>query len=478
MKNQNLPNLNRRNLIKSAAAAGAGLTLVPNLKAQGSDPHFFLNVVIAGGLDASLMWDARPLDMTDKGKIHNYLYKNDKSGAEVLQDASPIKVTGSNGTSALCSAIMEPLIKYQENFSIINGVCMLLNGMNGHGNNMYYLYTNSGSSGQESWMPRIGQQSKLPLDSVHIGGWDGDGNGAPSNFSGSVQLRNGQGSGLGNFLKDGPVVGLNDPLMQHISKRLQFNSQGNGLFSAGAKKMLSGLNRVPDLAETLKNISSLQTSSEVFQNQVNTALAYIKGGVASALTVQYDLDPIADTHSASGAQNQLDLYRGIVKNLDFLFKSLMETPYDEAAGLSILDVTSVIVTTEFSRTMIDKGSEPGNTGTQHNPLTNSAIMFGKGIQGGQVIGASDMSVLDGSNNFIDKSKAHDIKDPDGVMIMGKPFDFNTFKPRTDLPTELKDSDYLTFASVANTIMTLMGVNTEDQFRVQGVQAPVITQLLK
>lgn len=471
--------LNRRSLMKGAAATlGAGMLPAGLSKAaEANEPHFFLNVVISGGLDASMMFDARPLKMTDQGKIQNYYYKNDSSGAEVLKDPAPIALTGSNGTSTLVQPVMEPLMKYQSDFSIVNGVCMLLNGFEGHGNNMYYLFTNGGSGGQESFVPKIGQQSRAPLESVHIGGFEGDGNGTPANFSGSIQLRPGQGGNLANTLKSGAQMDLDSSLMKHIRGRLSYNAQGNGLFSLGAKKMLTGIERVPALSESLKNVQTSGGTNE-FRQQLDVALAYIKGGVSSAYTIMYDRDPTLDTHSASAAQTQLTLFREVVENIDFMFETLKNTPYDEDKGLSFLDVTTVMVTTEFSRTMIQSGREPGNTGTDHNPLTNTAIIAGKGIKGGQVIGASDLSDTDADGNFVDKSAAHDIKDSQAKKIMGKPFDFATEKPRTDLPTEFKETDYLTFASVANTLMSLSGVPEQDHFRVKGNQAPILKTLLK
>ena len=58
------------------------------------------------------------------------------------------------------------------------------------------------------------------------------------------------------------------------------------------------------------------------------------------------------------------------------------------------------------------------------------------------------------------SRAHLILDATRVKIMGQPFDFDTMEPSGALPEAFDPDDYLTFASVANTLMTLFGVPDE------------------
>ena len=68
----------RRSFLKTSAVVAGG-TMLPSFsiaRAEGQTPHFFLLVTVSGGVDASYLWDARSLKMTDKNKITNYLYKN------------------------------------------------------------------------------------------------------------------------------------------------------------------------------------------------------------------------------------------------------------------------------------------------------------------------------------------------------------------------------------------------------------------
>jgi hypothetical protein len=463
----------------SAAVAGGSLVGLPGrAQAQTGNPHFLLMMCISGGIDTSYLFDARPLAMTDKGKIQNYLYKNADSSVALPSDPSPIVMTGSNGGKTLRTSLTDPLIKYQSDFTVINGVGMDPNGFVGHGNNMYYLFTNSPNPGRDSWLPYIGATSNSPLEYVHIGGFEGDGNQAPTNFSGSIQLLPGQGGNLANALKNGPQIDLQSPLMKQIFARINANAAGAGIFSKGAAKMGAGLTKAPELAETLKKVSSGQGGTE-FASALDLAIAYFRGGVTSSATIMYDRDPVLDTHGGSSAQKQPDLFKVVVSDLELLFKTLKETPFDVNAGLSFFDVTTVVITSEFSRTMRQNGNNIDSTGTDHNPLTNTVIVAGKGIKGGQVIGASDNeNVDDASGELLNVSDAHKQKDPQLINIMGRPFDFATSTPRTDLPAAYDMKDYLLFPSIANTLMEMFKVPSQKHFRIGSEAAPIVKNLLK
>ncbi len=77
------------------------------------------------------------------------------------------------------------------------------------------------------------------------------------------------------------------------------------------------------------------------------------------------------------------------------------------------------------------------------------------------------------------SKAHLAKDDGTKRIFGKPFDFTTGTPRTDLPEEFKIQDYLTVGSVVNTLYSAFGVDSKNyrEFERNAGRPPVISQLL-
>jgi hypothetical protein len=115
-----------------------------------------------------------------------------------------------------------------------------------------------------------------------------------------------------------------------------------------------------------------------------------------------------------------------------------------------------------------------DTGTDHNPLSNSVLIGGAGIKSGLVLGASDFQTATET-----LSGAHQALDPEGLKIMGRPFDFATSKPRTDLPATFDPADYLQVASVINTVYSLFGVASDKWRLVErgGAVAPVLSALL-
>ena len=140
----------------------------------------------------------------------------------------------------------------------------------------------------------------------------------------------------------------------------------------------------------------------------------------------------------------------------------------------MLDVTTVFVTSEFGRTMRQYDFQ--KSGTDHNSLTNTMLIGGKGIKGGQVIGASDFSSVAEHKNA---SKAHLRLDPMKQKIMASPFNFETCSPTSDKPEAFKSDHYLTSNSVVNTIFSLFGVSKEEWRALtrNGDPAPVISSLL-
>ena len=73
----------------------------------------------------------------------------------------------------------------------------------------------------------------------------------------------------------------------------------------------------------------------------------------------------------------------------------------------MFDVTTVMVASEFGRTLRAPDAPIDNTGTNHNQFSNSILLGGKGIRGGMVIGASDLRRRDRRRS----RKAHLALDP-------------------------------------------------------------------
>lgn len=241
--------------------------------------------------------------------------------------------------------------------------------------------------------------------------------------------------------------------------------------SEGSRHLLGGYESMVDLHQKMSQLQISATGSDPESDFVSLLGGLFKKQIArSALFV---LPTTFDTHSAQQAQGQPALFTKSVGSISKILQNLKNTPYDSQR--SIFDMTTVMITSEFGRTMRIQGSPIDATGTNHNPLNNFVMLAGYGIKGGQVIGASDIE-----NESALVSDAHKSLDPQLEKAMGKPFDFATQTSRTDLPTSFDIKDYLTINSVVNSIYTIFDV-PQSQFRTldrQGTIAPVVRGMLR
>jgi hypothetical protein len=424
-------------LLRPSAWAGA----LPS--PLGADPHFALIIMLKGGVDTSYLFDARPLSMTAAGKMQNYI------GEE------PSLWTGSNGISCLSTKLIKPLEAYRQDFSIINGIHMAT-GFDGHEQNLSFLFNGDPFTG-ESFVPHLNTGHSFPLDTLQLGTLHT----ASTNQSGTIPLNEASTQKLITKAKASPPIQPSDPLFSHMLGRMQANGVGAGKFSIGSKTMSQGLTQVPDLALRLAGVdlgAGQATDEEQF---CSITCGFFKQGIArSGVLVIGDL---FDTHDPKLAKGQPALYASAVNQIARIFKFLKNTPFD--SDRSFLDVTTVGVTSEFGRTMRQGVLPPDKTGTDHNTLTNSVLLGGKGIRGGLVVGTTDFE-----NESAALSPAHKLLDPSMEKLMGRPFDFATMTPRTDLPNTYDPMDYLNVASVVNTIYSLFGVESS-KYRVIGRNGP-------
>ncbi|HYX35653.1 MAG TPA: DUF1501 domain-containing protein [Oligoflexus sp.] len=442
------------------------------------EPHFFLNFIISGGADVTYLFDARPLEFTDAGRLQNYLYKNAAIGSQVLKDPTPLRWEGSNGVATLVTPLANPLEKYRQHFSILNGVVMLANGLVGHGQNLYFLFNGQSGNGA-SFVPILGSTRGTPLDSVHVGGFEGDGNDPPNNFSGSVALNADTGLILAEDLRKGIKLDLNTKTSAFIQQRMTQNSSGAGLFSQGTRKLLQGFQRAPQLSDALKSVTDSADTTGL-STALQVAYQYFMRGVTSCMTIMIDYDPDIDTHDKENAQEQPAKYKSLLDELAMVFQWLTTTPFDAANGKSFLDVTTVMISSEFSRTMRQERTEIDATGTDHNPLTNTVLLAGKGIRGGLIVGSSDLQSLGENRSFQNVSKAHRALDPALLCMMGLPMDLDSLQTRPGIEEDFVLEHHLCFPSVVNTLFHLAGVKEESHFRFgpgSSKRAPVLRKLL-
>jgi hypothetical protein len=223
--------------------------------------------------------------------------------------------------------------------------------------------------------------------------------------------------------------------------------------------MDAGMAEAPALATTLRTLDiqaptegndlgdSLKIVSQFFRADV-TRSAIITIRPVAAAGQQF---ATLDTHGPEDAKRSESTIGSVVEQLATVFAALQSTPYDDHR--SMLDMTTVAVGSEFSRTMRQRDLPIDATGTDHNPLRNSLLIGGKGIRGGLVVGESDSRTPDEV-----LSQAHKTFDPEHLKVMGRPFDIQTMRPVEALPETYEPSHYISAATVVNTLYTAFGVD--------------------
>jgi hypothetical protein len=429
----------RRDFLKFSLAGFGSLALYQwprtAFASKPSEPHFFLHLYLPGGADPSYLFDARPLEMTKSGKMQNYLAKE------------PSLWQGQNGVSTWATELVRPLETFRQDFSIVNGILMTTT-FDGHDQNLNYLMTGNAFGG-ESFIPhlnRIENKAGCPMDGLLTGSFPV----ASTNDGGMVPLTLGSFNNLQRQMKSSFPISDSDPVSEFSRSRMSALAQGSGNFSRGSFSMLKAHEKSADLYSRLLNVSPIPpTPDDDEADFINLTMQLFKAGIAKSAVLS--LSEQFDVHFAGDAQRQEKLFAGTVTKIAKILKLLKDTSFDEAR--SFLDVTTVLVASEFGRTMKSTPETPvDKTGTDHNPLSNMMILAGKGIKGNHVIGASDFQTSSES-----LSKAHLSLDSKTLKIMGRPFDFQSMKARDDKPENFVLSDYLTVQSVVNTIYTNFGI---------------------
>lgn len=419
--------------------------------ADAAPPHFFIFAHLLHGADTSYLLDARRLALTAAGKMQNYTAKE------------PAPWVGANGTSTLCNAVAETLREFKDLISVVNGTMMAI-GNDGHEQNFSFLLTGSPFGGA-SMVPQFNLANPLPLDAINT---FLDTPAATSNNAATLTMFPKSVAELGPTFASAPSIDLNDPTYQFLAQAMATQGYGTGLFSAGAMGMLKGFNGAASLTERLKLLKfqipqaapdgSVVTPPVVPLN-LQIIEQFFKRGLARS--VIYNITGTYDTHDPESCSQQPAVFAETAASIVKLIRFLKNTPYDESKGQSLLDVTTVMIGSEFMRTMRQlSATSIDKTGTDHNPLTNSFILFGKGIKGGQVIGASDLVAVDQAQNLTGVSGAHKGLDPQLIKLMGRPFDFETGKPVDTLPEDYDAEQYLSIGAVANTLLDAFGIPPE------------------
>lgn len=450
----------RRNLVKFSAA-GTGLVLfgANRVGAQTSSddaPHFFINLIFPGGLDPVYFFDSRPQALTKEKLLVNY------------SPEEAVLLKGTNGGETFRSMITEPLMPFQKDFTIVNGVHMVA-AFDGHPQNMNYLFTGNAFGG-ESFIPHLNRgQNRLAIDLIESGSAGAE----TTNSDASIPMTAKSAADLANKLSAIPNVGGDSPLDRHLTSRFNHLAQGNGGFNNAAKKFLSAHQQIPNLMGKIRDFSISEFDPAAQEEPLIATLALIrevfKSGVSKSATWVFgrtDNPPNLDTHDAQTAAAMPEVAKNIVADLALVFKFLKETAYDDSR--SLFDVTTLMVSSEFARSMRQTYLEFEKSGNDHNPLNNSIIIAGKGITGGQVIGQSDFRSVEEVK--AGAQGAHLKLDSQSTKVMGRPFNFDTGECRESHAEVYKIDNYLSINSVINSIYKIFDVN-ESLYRVNERNGP-------
>ncbi len=451
----------RRTFLKFAAA-GAGTLLCESAPAaptapDAAEPHHFLLIFLGGGADASYLYDARPLSMSAVGRAHSFLAEE------------PAVLRGRNGNACRTTQLARPLARLQDRFSVLNGVHMA-SGFDGHLQNVNLLLTGNPFGG-ESFVPHLnGATPRRAADLLDAIEPTNPIFSNISNHSRVVPLRPASVAGLAGQLRQIAPAQSGDELMDFVRSRIAANARGNGRFAAGAGAMRDGLAAAGELHRRIAQIQAPDPEWDAERQSVSVMAQCFRLGVARSAI--YLLPEDFDVHSPDRARSQPRLFATAIERVATLLDGLVETPYDSRR--SLLDITTVMVASEFSRTLRSADVPAEYTGTHHNQLTNTILLGGKGIRPGLVIGASDLA-----DETEAPSPAHLSLDPRLERPMGRPFDFRTLRSRGDSPQQFDIGDYLTIGSVVNTVYALFDVPAERRRRLDRDRplAPLLSGLL-
>lgn len=342
--------LSRRQLLSSSIALTSlsGLTLYPHsLLSQNNEikDHFFCFILLDGGWDVTL-------------GIDPWLQETRLDQQEVFIEY-PHSDLISRGNIFLGPAA-SPLKPWSDRLCIINGVFMGAVD-NGHPAAVSYISTGNPTGSRPDLSIEIADcRSPLPF-------------GVISNHS----LQTKQSTTLVSTSDD--LAGLIDKENPMNFFQILLSSLHNS--SSDWNRTLSALvsgNAVYDqlraqLKKMLEQYHNLQASHVV-------AASFASQACAEAQITLKSQSGNLDTHSQH-VGNHLQIQKGLWEQVVNLFDVFQKTPFNHS---NLFEHTTFMIASEFARTSTLNSAG----GKDHNPLTNSVVLAGRGVRGNQVIGGS------------------------------------------------------------------------------------------
>ncbi len=319
---------------------------------KNQEPHFLLVMRASGGAHPPIGLDPLIVETLRKRKI-DPVGENDFYAA--YRDDELVKAK-----DILLGPAGSPLVSIIDDIAIINGILMLPNTPL-HESNLEFM-----SSGSTRSAPFFPFQLAEELGGGPIG----------------VIYK----FGLGDQGVGTPVDSLKSTDSNDFLKVLKYRANNMG------SEVTSPILQIQSLSSNLQTQFDLFKS--IFENNRYSSsgsedVPVIAAAMASGL-VKYgilDLDTsrgTLDSHSnhAAGHRNTLfSVFQQFADTISFFKRIKYQGKESEK---SLFDYTTFVFLSDFARTAVKEGED----GTGHNPHDNSCIVAGKGVRGGQVIGAS------------------------------------------------------------------------------------------
>ena len=424
-------------------------------------PHFHIQIYLGEGIASHYLFDARPRSFTAAGLVENY-----------ITDATEPRLLASADGKSKCwvNPIAEPLLKHMDVMNIINGVYMS-EGFDGHEENRRYLISNNPFGGLPSLEAIEDTRSVRPISVLLDQQIDNISADSDRIYRAPLaQLQRLSQSLPGSAVLQGTVA-------QIVVDRARANAVDQGLFSQGSDKIARAVSAQSELRTRLELLGQQEAAQD---DTPASAIKLIRNLFAAGLTNQviFQLpvrDSRFDTHDPESARNQPELYKSLVTLLDELltaFKTAEILVPGSSTVLPLRDCCSFSITSEFSRTLRQRGRPIAQTGTDHNPQGNSVLFGGAGIRSGLVVGATDLSELSGSAFSPGAaSEFHRKIYPDLLKVMGLAFDFASGSPILNGNDGLQSdvTKRINFANILNTVAAIRGVPSSSWLRSGGAR---------
>lgn len=407
--------LNRRQFLqglsKSAIAGSAlssPLTALANTEIPSKEEQFFILVRLEGGWDTSLSLDPWLEEKRPDPSDMFVEYRPD----EILTTSSGIKL----GPAA------QPIVALRQNMSVVNGLFLSATD-GGHFAALSYMSTGNG----ENLAPSLPIELEVASRSHAFGAlsdtalYTADRQALSSSVADLKKRLSGEDptevlSKLysADFLKEAP-----SPYLSSIFNMVS-NQHINKAFIKSVAEILQGESRDPSTTELV-------------------AASFLSGGSRFAQLDFFDRG--LDTHS-NHPKEHLAEQKNMWQRVTDLVSLFEKVPFKKS-GESLMDRTTLLVVSEFSRTPALNGAK----GKDHNPMSNSALFIGRNVPQGRVLGGTRLVPKALTNRALSYHIAY-------------PMDFVTGLP---VKKRSENGEILKPEHIVQTVGHIMGVS-KDRFR--------------